>query len=86
MTGRRDQLSGAVAHGGLLASPSDLARVAIEIRLAFPGRSTRLLSKRSAGWVLTKTIRRAHARRPMIAAPVPGPETPSAGRRIKHVR
>ena len=44
----------AVAHGGLVTSASDLARLAIEIGLAYQGRSTRLLSKRSAELMLTR--------------------------------
>jgi hypothetical protein len=44
----RNQLPNAVAHGGLVATPSDLARLAIEIGLAYQGRLNRLLSKRSA--------------------------------------
>ncbi len=50
----RSQMPNAVAHGGLVASASDLARLAIEIGLAYQGRSTRLLSKRSAELMLTK--------------------------------
>jgi CubicO group peptidase (beta-lactamase class C family) len=50
----RNQLPNAVAHGGLVATPSDLARLAIEISLAYQGRSNRLISKRSAEMMLTK--------------------------------
>ncbi len=49
----RNQLPGAVAHGGLVTSPSDLAKLAIEIGRAYQGRSTRLLSKRSADVMLS---------------------------------
>jgi CubicO group peptidase (beta-lactamase class C family) len=51
---RRQQMAGAVAHGGLVTSPSDLARLAIEIGLACQGRSTRLLSKKSAAMMVAK--------------------------------
>jgi CubicO group peptidase (beta-lactamase class C family) len=50
----RNQMPTAVAHGGLVTSPSDLARLAIEIGLAYQGRSTRLLSKRSAELMVTR--------------------------------
>jgi CubicO group peptidase (beta-lactamase class C family) len=50
----RQQLAGAVAHGGLVSTPSDLARLAIEIGLAHQGKSSRLLSRRSAELMLTK--------------------------------
>jgi hypothetical protein len=50
----RNQLPGAVAHGGLVTTPSDLARLAIEISRAYRGRSTRLLSRRSAELMLTR--------------------------------
>lgn len=50
----RTQLPGAVAHGGLVTSASDLARLAVEISLAWQGRSTRLLSRRSAELMLTR--------------------------------
>jgi CubicO group peptidase (beta-lactamase class C family) len=50
----RNQLPNAVAHGGLVATPSDLARLAIEIGLAYQGRSNRLISKRSAEMMLAK--------------------------------
>ena len=50
----RQQLPGAVAHGGLVSTPSDLARLAIEIVLAHQGKSSRLLSRRSAELMLTK--------------------------------
>ena len=50
----RGLMPGAVAHGGLVTTPSDLARLALEIALASEGRSTRLLSKRSAGLMLTR--------------------------------
>jgi len=43
-----------VAHGGLVTTPSDLARLALEIGLASWGRSTRLLSRRSAQMMLTR--------------------------------
>ena len=51
----RNQMPDAVAHGGLVTSASDLARLAIEIGLAYQGRSTRLLSKGSAELMLTRT-------------------------------
>jgi len=50
----RNQMPDAVAHGGLVTSASDMARLAIEIGLAYQGRSTRLLSKRSAELMLTR--------------------------------
>jgi CubicO group peptidase (beta-lactamase class C family) len=50
----RTSMPNAVAHGGLVTSASDLARLALEIGLAYQGRSTRLLSKRSAELMLTR--------------------------------
>jgi CubicO group peptidase (beta-lactamase class C family) len=50
----RDSMPNAVAHGGLVTSASDLARLAIEIGLAYQGRSTQLLSKRSAELMLKR--------------------------------
>jgi CubicO group peptidase (beta-lactamase class C family) len=50
----RSQMPDAVAQGGLVTMPSDLARLAVEIGLASEGRSTRLLSKRSAQMMLTR--------------------------------
>jgi len=49
----RSLMPDAVAHAGLVTTPSDLARLALEIGLASEGRSTRLLSKRSAQMMLT---------------------------------
>ena len=39
----RNSMPNAVAHGGLVTSASDLARIAMEIGLAYQGRSTRLI-------------------------------------------
>lgn len=50
----RPLMPGAVAHGGLVTSASNLATLAAEIALASQGRSTRLLSKRSAEMMLTR--------------------------------
>jgi CubicO group peptidase (beta-lactamase class C family) len=50
----RPLMPNAVAHGGLVTTPSDMARLALEISLAYQGRSTRLLSRRSAALMLTK--------------------------------
>jgi CubicO group peptidase (beta-lactamase class C family) len=49
----RNSMPNAVAHGGLVTTPADLARLALEIGLAYQGRS-RLLSKRSAELMMTK--------------------------------
>lgn len=51
----RNQMPHAVGHGGLVATSSDLARLALEICLAYRGESTRLLSKPSAELMMTKT-------------------------------
>jgi len=51
----RTQMPDAVAHGGLVTSASDMARLALEIGLAHQGKSTRVLSKRSAELMLTRT-------------------------------
>jgi CubicO group peptidase (beta-lactamase class C family) len=51
----RDLLPNAVAHGGLVTSASDLARLAIEVSLAYQGHSTRLLSRQSAEMMLARS-------------------------------
>jgi CubicO group peptidase (beta-lactamase class C family) len=50
----RSLMPRAVAHGGLVTSATDLATLAAEIALAWQGRSTRVLSKRSASLMLNR--------------------------------
>ena len=50
----RSLMPKAVAHGGLVTTAADLARLAVEIGRASQGRSDRLLSKRSAALMLTR--------------------------------
>lgn len=46
----------ALAHGGLMTTPSDLAILAIELMRAYNGRSDRLLSKEMARRMFTKVL------------------------------
>jgi CubicO group peptidase (beta-lactamase class C family) len=46
----------AVAHGGLMTTPSDFARLAIELMLAYGGRSERILSQETAHQMLQPNL------------------------------
>ena len=47
---------GAVAHGGLMTTPSDFALFAVELMRAYRGESDRLLSRESARMLLTPQV------------------------------
>ena len=51
-----EMVPNAPAHGGLMTTPSDLARFTIELMRAFNGRSDRLLSKETARRMFTKVL------------------------------
>jgi len=46
----------ALAHGGLMTTPSDLARFTIELMLAYQGKSSRILSQEMARQLLNKEL------------------------------
>ena len=46
----------ALAHGGLMTTPTDLAKFVIELMLAYQGQSSRLLSQQSSQQMFTKIL------------------------------